>query len=202
MNADQSVSVLFSDDLLEYVHQHVLVFDTEYDPYRGVTTCWLDASLFKEGRIPFGNAIQSDKLERVSAWLAREPLGLDDAQGRRIGLPILSIGCSTGSFKLVEGNHRVHVLIEERGASRVPVQLAVVQDSWEVPECEETCMRSEQAVDDFFNNLLDILYEAGHIHCGLWTAKEVWRAALYHVLELLVFKDKHKHGRCALSASQ
>lgn len=180
----------FSPTLLEYVHAHFLLPGGDYDRFRGIATTWLKASAFK--RIP-GNPLLPHKLASVSAWLSREPLGLDDAEGRRIGLPTLAVGCATGSYKLVEGNHRVHVLIEQLGATRIPVQVVVVEDSWDTPVCEQTRMATEQDAIDLHNKLLDILFEAGHTHCGLWSDKEVWRAALEDIISIRLAKPSESN---------
>jgi hypothetical protein len=180
----------FSPALLEYVHQHLLLpGDSNYERFRDKATYWMAPGAF--ARIP-GNVLVKHKLERVSEWLAREPLDLYNEQGARIGLPIIAVGCTTGSFKLVEGNHRVYVLIHERGVTRVPVQISVVEDSWETPVCAQNCMDTEEDVDDLHNKLLDILFDAGFEHCGLWLHKEVWRAALWEVISIRLAESTNK----------
>lgn len=182
----------FTEELCAYITEHHLKENTkEWSRFQSVHTCWLDASLFGTV-IPYGNAILPHKLKRVSEWLAHEPLDVRNQDGKYIGVPTVAMGCTTGSFKLMEGNHRVHVLINQCKAERIPVQLTVVEDSWDAPICEKTAFEEEQEAEDFNMLLVDALFnETGETRCCYWSRKEVWRAALHRVAVYL-FKPHYQ----------
>lgn len=168
----------FSPTLLKYVDEHLVT--PELERFRLHCVTWLDASVLK--RIE-GNPLREDKLQKVKEWLSCEQGLLDvlDKEGHWIGLPTVSIDCFTHKLKLEEGNHRVHILIEEKGVEKIPVEVVFREGvgSGVPPRGDE----DEQ--DIFHNKLLTILHENELNHSGFWSRKEVWRACAYTVIQSL-----------------
>lgn len=162
-------SPLYSQALLKYTGEHLIKEEDPLDRFRTKAVEWLDASTLKS--LP-GNPLNAAKLERVQSWLGKSVLDVVDEHGEWIGLPIVSVSCRSGEAKIQEGNHRIHVMINERGAHMIPVQVEIVNDG---EDCEE--------IHEFHNKLLDILFEKGFNHSGFWSDKEVWRAAIYFVIQ-------------------
>jgi len=168
----------FSPTLLKYVDEHLVT--PELERFRLHCVTWLDASDFK--RIE-GNPLREDKLQKVKEWLCNPNeqglLDVLDKEGHWIGLPTVSIDCFTHKVKLEEGNHRVHILIEEKGVEKIPVEVVF----------KEGCSSLEEEQDIFYNKLLTILHENDLNHAGFWSRKEVWRACAYTVIQSLFHSD-------------
>jgi hypothetical protein len=118
-------------------------------------------------------------------------LDIYNKEGGHIGLPTVSIGCGSGSFRLIEGNHRAYVLKSEK----IPVQVVIQEDTWDNPVCEETRFDTEEEWETFDNKLLDVLFENGFEHCVFWNRKEVWRSLLPYIIKTLILKEKTKKRR-------
>jgi hypothetical protein len=174
----------FSPTLLKYVDEHLVT--PALDRFRLHCVTWIDASILK--RIE-GNPLREDKLQKVKAWLCNPNdqglLDVVDKEGHWIGLPTVSIDCVTKKLKLEEGNHRVHILIEEKGVKQIPVEVVF----------KEGCSSLEEEQDFFHNKLLTILHENNLNHSGFWSRKEVWRACAYTVIQSLFHSDSDSDKR-------
>lgn len=96
---------VFSNNLIDYVNQHSPPPSKDTpDRFRLFITAWLPATILKDIQ---GNPLSQHKLDDVRSWLT----SLD--KFHQDGLPMISIGCYTGSVRLVEGNHRAYVLMED-----------------------------------------------------------------------------------------
>jgi hypothetical protein len=93
-------------------------------------------------------------------------------------LPILSVDCYTGDIKLQEGNHRVHILINDLKAEHIPVEIVFLE-----LYLEEEDRANTKHIDDFHATLLERLDEQ-HLNTNhRWYRKEVWRACAYFVVK-------------------
>jgi len=180
MSSLEGQSPLYSKALLKYTEECIVKEEDPLDRFRTKSTTWLDSSTLRS--LP-GNPLNAAKLERVQSWLKTSVLDVVDEQGAWIGLPIVSVSCGTGEVKIQEGNHRIHVMLEERGAHMIPVQVEIIDEG---VDCEE--------IYEFHNKLLDILFENGLNHSGFWSDKEVWRASIYFVIQdrVIGFEDRKR----------
>ena len=179
----------FTPALLSYVEKHN---GSEMDRFRLMSTIWLPATLLKS--MP-GNPILEYKFDSVRTWLESSPLDVRNKEGGHIGVPTIAIGCNSGSYRLIEGNHRAHVMIELLKHERIPVQVVIQEDTWDNPVCEETKLESQDEWETLDNKLLDVLFENGFEHCGVWNRKEVWRSLLPFLIQILLLKEKTKKRR-------
>jgi len=188
MSDSQEGFPFFSDQVVRYVREHAIspLQDQYADPYRAFGTTWLASSVLKE-RVP-GNILHQFKLDGVRSWLT------DPSKLNKEGLPIISIGCYSGSFILIEGNHRARVLMEDLKVQTVPVQVQIYEDGWENPMCLSNRFATQEEWEEFDNKLLSILFDQGFTRCHLWNKKEVWRASLPLVFSELILKEKMTHS--------
>lgn len=188
MDLPQEGLCFFSDQVVRHVYEHAISPLKEYavDRYRPFGTAWLASSVLKK-HVP-GNNINQFKLDGVRSWLT-EPSKLN-----KEGLPIICIGCYSGSFILIEGNHRAYVLMEDLKVQTLPVQVQIDEDGWENPVCPSNRFATREQWEEFDNKLLDILFEQGFTRCHIWNKKEVWRALLPLIFSELILKEKMTHS--------
>lgn len=175
---------LFSPALLKYVEEHLITQDSPLQRFRLHSVIWIPSDVFD--CIP-GNHLREDKLTRVKEWLVpsegpHRALDIIDEYGLSIGLPLISIDCRTGAFKLEEGNHRVHVMRFEKKAEKIPVEI-MIRESIPPDFYDEI---DEDEVSNLHIKLLTLLFANGYNHSGLWSNKEVWRATVYTVVQELI----------------
>jgi hypothetical protein len=165
---------IFSEALLKYIGEHLISPDS-FDRFKEPCIAWIPAKIFED--IP-GNQITTLKLEKLRKTLSKtDPLDVLNEEGRKTRLPVLSINCYTGNIRLQEGNHRVHILINDLKAELVPVEIVFLEIHLEEEEEED------DVVEDFHATLLERLDEQ-HLNTNRrWYRKEVWRACAYFVVE-------------------
>jgi hypothetical protein len=158
---------IFSEALLKYTTEHLVSYDS-FDRFREHCVAWIPAKFFES---VLGNQLNTFKLERLRETLSKtKPF-------EKVGLPILSVDCYTGEIKLQEGNHRVHVLINDLKADRIPVEIIFLETFLE----EDTL--NTKRIDCFHATLLKKLDEQHLNTKHQWYRKEVWRACAYYVVE-------------------